>query len=146
MENENIIENENIEINSDTILQTSEDSPQVEQNFEVTELAQALYSQIVTQAQNDSENIDDTENENEDEQVEQIDYTQQISDINSTINLLRSDIDSNSQSITTLTDSLESFPTDIREQFDDIVTFQYVSLSLYVGLLVAIIFFKGLKK
>lgn len=148
MENETI-ELQNTQENTDIVFQDGNidtENPENVENPQVTELAQALYSEIKNQAQNDSENIEDTETETDEvEQVEQVDYSEQISDIYDRISDLQSGIDTNTQSIASIGYSVETLPNDIRASFDDIVQFQYVTLSLYVGILIAIIFFKGLK-
>lgn len=111
---------------------------------DIKNISQNILTELVEQSF-----VEDSEEQSEEESSEpdpQIDYTQQLSDINSSIADLRSDLDSLGESVALQSDTLEVVPSEIRSEFDDIITFQYLTFSLIFGVLVAIIFFQGLRK
>ena len=114
------------------------------------QLAQDLLNELQTIAENtedsSEDNTEDSTVDNEVNTVETIDYSQQLSDINSSVNLLHDDIVSLSQSVDSLQGSIEDLPENIKMQFDGFLDFGYLVLSLNIGFLVAILFFMGLKK
>lgn len=121
---------------------------------QVQQIAHDIYNEIVNNA--NSDNADNTDNGDIssssdggqvlNEEPAQTDYGQQLSDINSKLDDLYSSVNQLSESVVDLQTTSENQPDNIRSSFDDIVQFQYVTLSLIFGLLIAILFFKGLKK
>lgn len=114
------------------------------------QLAQDLLNELQVIAEN-NENInqdikEDSSLENEVNEVETIDYTQQLSDIYNAVNILHTDYSDLSQSLDSIETSIENTPQNIESQFDDFISFGYLVLSLNIGFLVAILFFMGLKK
>ncbi len=114
------------------------------------QLAQDLLNELQSIADNtedsSEDNTEDSSEDNEVNTVETIDYSQQLSDINSSVDILHNDLVSLSGSVDTLQSSIETLPEDIKTQFDGFLDFGYLVLSLNIGFLVAILFFMGLKK
>lgn len=121
---------------------------------QVQQIAHDIYTEIVNNANTDnSDNADNTDISNVsdggqvlNEEPAQTDYSQQLSDIYTKLDDLYISVNQLSQSVSDLQTTSENQPDNIRSSFDDIAQFHYVTLSLIFGLLIAILFFKGLKK
>lgn len=143
------------EVNEEISDQPEETSSENEiYNNQVNQIAHDIYEEIINNA-NSSESVDSSDGtpiddngngENVNGEVTQNDYSQQLSDLYAAVYDLRSGFDDLSQSQLDLQSAVETTPEQIRSEFDDIIQFQYLCLSLIFGLLIAIIFFKGLKK
>lgn len=107
-----------------------------------------LSHDIAVNLLNELQSISDQQEDNQEEIVEneQIDYSQQLSDINNSLDTLHNDIVGLSSAIGEMQGSIESIPNEISMIFSDFIDFQYVLLSIYLGILIAILFFMGLKK
>ena len=116
---------------------------------EVPTPAQVVAHEILNELQ---QSIEVPEENTEEEEVEesepspQIDYSQQLSDINISLDDLSNTVSTNLQSVIDRQDSIQNEIMLVKEQHEEYMLFFYVTNSLYVGLFVAILFFKGLKK
>ena len=116
---------------------------------EVPTPAQVVAHEILNELQQSIEVPEEEQEEQvieENEPTPQIDYTQQLSDINNSLNNLLDANSTNLQAITDRQDTLQNEILLIKQQNNEYMQFFYVTNSLYIGLLVAILFFKGLKK
>lgn len=86
------------------------------------QLAQDLLNELQSIADNTEDstedNTEDSTEDNEVNTVETIDYSQQLSDINSSIDILHNDFVSLSQSVDSLQGSVATLPENIKTQFD----------------------------
>lgn len=116
---------------------------------EVPTPAQVVAHEILNELQQSIEVPEEEQQEQEIEENEptpQIDYIKQLSDINNSLGNIYDSNFTNLQAVIDRQDSLQNEILLIKQQNNEYMQFFYVTNSLYVGLLVAILFFKGLKK
>lgn len=132
----------------DITVQEETTEPAIE---EVPTPAQVVAHEILNELQQsievpETEETEAQETTEENEPAPQIDYSKQLSDINNTLSNIYNEIDTDLQSVTDRQDTLQNEIILIKQQNEEYMEFFYVTNSLFVGLFVAILFFKGLKK